>query len=470
MLIFPTVNAHYLDPENLTHATKLSGVEQTDLGTLVRNQEAVDANCCLQEVYQRFQAHELDYCAVLEGERVLGLCSRARVGFLMGHRYGFAIYSKHTVREHLVECPLFVQRGTPIREVLERALGRQGKEFNDDVVLVGPAREFLGIIPVPVLVQLQSTLVAEKFQTQEAMHQQMLTLSRHAGMAEVATGVLHNVGNVLNSVNVSNNLIREKLRKSEIATLVKLGGLLQQHEANLPAFLTADSKGKRIPGFIIQLAGQLQAEHAYLQQEQDQLARNVEHIKEIVAMQQNYARVSGFLEQVSLASLVDDALQINLAGLTRHGVQIVRQYADVPPATVDKHRVLQILVNLVHNAKYALDESGRQDKRLTVGVGMNGEHRLIVTVSDNGVGIPPENLTKIFSHGFTTRKDGHGFGLHSGANAAKEMGGRLSVHSEGVGKGVTFTLDLPLTHQKKSNPGLKHAPHEHAQERSHSDH
>jgi signal transduction histidine kinase len=449
---------------------KPSGIEQTDLGTLARNQESVNADCCLQEVYQRFQAHEQDYCAVLEKGRVLGLCSRARVGFLMGHRYGFAIYSKHTVREHLVERPLFVQRGMPIREVLERALGRQGKEFNDDVILAGPEREFLGIIPVPALVQLQSTLVAEKFQTQEAMHQQMLTLSRHAGMAEVATGVLHNVGNVLNSVNVSNNLIREKLRKSEIATLVKLGRLLQQHEADLAAFLTTDAKGRRIPGFIIQLAGQLEAEHAYLQQEQDQLARNVEHIKEIVAMQQNYARVSGFLEQVSLAGLVDDALQINLAGLSRHGVQVVRHYADVPPATVDKHRVLQILVNLVHNAKYALDESGRQDKRLTVGVGMNGDHRVKITVSDNGVGIPPENLTKIFSHGFTTRKDGHGFGLHSGANAAKEMGGQLSVHSDGVGQGVIFTLDLPLTHQKKSNPGLKHAPHEHSQERPHSDH
>jgi two-component system NtrC family sensor kinase len=114
----------------------------------------------------------------------------------------------------------------------------------------------------------------------------------------------------------------------------------------------------------------------YLQQEQDQLTRNVEHIKEIVAMQQNYARVSGFLEQVSMASLVDDAMQINLAGLTRHGVQVVRQYSDVPPATVDKHKVLQILVNLVHNAKYALDESGRQDKRLTVGIGMNGDTAL----------------------------------------------------------------------------------------------
>ena len=404
----------------------------------------MEADFCLDKVYQLFQAHEQDYCAVLEKGRVLGLCSRAHVGFLMGHRFGFAMYSKQAVREHQVEHPLFVQRGMPIREVLERVLGRQGKEFNDDVVLIGPAQEYIGIISVLTLVQLQSMLVAEKFKTQETMHRQMLTLSHHAGMAEVATSVLHNVGNVLNSVNVSSHLISEKLRESEVATLGKLSRLFKQHETDLPSFLTTDPKGKLVPGFIIQLADHLQAENALLQQEQDQLTRHVGHINEIVAMQQNYARVSGFREQVSITSLMDDAIQINLAGLSRHGVQVIRQYSDVPPATMDKHKALQILVNLVNNAKYALDASGHKDKRLTVGIGMKDGKRLKITVSDNGMGIPPANLTKIFSHGFTTRKGGHGFGLHSGANAAKEMGGQLSVHSEGPGKGATFTLDLPL--------------------------
>jgi PAS domain S-box-containing protein len=285
----------------------------------------------------------------------------------------------------------------------------------------------------------------------DKLNKQLVETSRQAGMAEVATGVLHNVGNILNSVNVSTTLIRERLRSSEVASLVKLGSLLQQHEADLPGFLTTDAKGKLVPRFTIELANHLGAEHQLLQQEQDQLARNIEHIKEIVAMQQNYARVSGFLERVSIANLVDDALQINTAGLSRHGVQVVRQYSEAPPVTADKHKVLQILVNLVHNAKYALDESPRLDKRLTVGIGMNGDNRLKITVSDNGIGIPPENLTRIFSHGFSTRRGGHGFGLHSGANAAKEMGGQLSVHSEGPGKGATFTLELPLAAERMAS-------------------
>ncbi len=286
----------------------------------------------------------------------------------------------------------------------------------------------------------------------ERLNKQLLETSRQAGMAEVATGVLHNVGNVLNSINVSSTLIHDQLRGSEVATLVQVAGLLRQQETNLAAFLTGDPKGKLIPGFLIQLADQLHEEQLLLQQEHDKLGRNIEHIKEIVAMQQNYASVSGILEPVSLAKLADDALQMNTAGLSRHGIQVLRQYAEVPPATADKHKVLQILVNLVHNAKYALDESPALVKQLTVGIGLNGGNRLKVTVRDNGVGIPPENLTRIFSHGFSTRKGGHGFGLHSGANAAREMGGQLTAHSEGPGKGATFILELPLAQPKKTEP------------------
>ncbi len=284
----------------------------------------------------------------------------------------------------------------------------------------------------------------------ENLHKELVIASRQAGMAEVATGVLHNVGNVLNSVNVSATLIRENLRQSEIASVVKLAALLQNHAADLTGFLTADPKGKLVPNFIIQLAKHLKEEHARLQKEHEQLVQNVEHIKQIVAMQQSYARVSGVLENVSIADLVDDALQIHTAGLARHGVQVVRHYSDVPPLVVDKHKALQILVNLVHNAKYALDDSPNSEKLLSASIAMNGDRRVKIVISDNGAGIPPENLTRIFSHGFTTRKGGHGFGLHSGANAAKEMGGSLRAFSDGLGKGATFILELPL-----DNPSTK---------------
>ena len=191
-----------------------------------------------------------------------------------------------------------------------------------------------------------------------------------------------------------------------------------------------------------------------LQEEQEQLTRNVGHVKEVINMQQGYGRASGYLESVAVPALVDDALRLNAVALLRNHIAVFRQYADGPPRLVDKNRVIQILVNLVQNASHALDGSDLEDKRLTVTVSYPAEDRIEVSVGDNGIGIPPENLTRIFSHGFSTREGGHGYGLHSGALAAKEMGGALSVLSDGLGKGALFTLTLPVIRPGSEEGGV----------------
>ena len=278
----------------------------------------------------------------------------------------------------------------------------------------------------------------------DKMHKDLVEASRVAGMAEVATGVLHNVGNVLNSVNVSSLLIADGLKKSKAANLAKVVALLEEGADDLGAFISADPRGRQLPRYLRQLSDHLAAEQAALLKEMDLLRNNVEHIKEIVAMQQSYAKVCGVSEQVKASDLLEDALRMHAGALMRHEVQVIREYdPQVSDVTTEKHKVLQILVNLVHNAKYACDESGRKDKRLTLRLA-NGGDRVRISVTDNGVGIPAENLTRIFNHGYTTRKDGHGFGLHSGALAARELGGRLSAHSDGPGRGATFTLELPI--------------------------
>jgi signal transduction histidine kinase len=269
--------------------------------------------------------------------------------------------------------------------------------------------------------------------------------SRQAGMAEVATGVLHNVGNVLNSVNVSTTLLRDQVRKSETHALLKAAELLKQRNGNPEAFLSSDPRGKLMPEFIIQIAGQLQKEQEHISSELELLAKNVDHIKEIVAMQQSYASAAGVVEKVTPASLVEDALQINAAALTRHAVTVIRQFEDAPPLMVDKHKVLQILINCIRNAKYALDEGAPDEKRIVITIAKTNYDCVMVRVADNGIGIAPENLTRIFSHGFTTRPNGHGFGLHLGALNAREMGGSLSAASDGPGRGATFTLILPMS-------------------------
>jgi len=179
------------------------------------------------------------------------------------------------------------------------------------------------------------------------------------------------------------------------------------------------------------------------------LVRNIEHIKEIVAMQQNYACAAGLSEIHSIPELLEDALRVHASALEEQRTRVVREFASVPEISVDKHRVLQILVNLIGNAKWALSQSSAPERVLTLGVSLNSDNRLHVTVTDNGIGISPETLERLFRHGFTTRSDGHGFGLHSSILAAREMGGNLSASSEGLGHGAVFTLELPLRPQEK---------------------
>ena len=284
-----------------------------------------------------------------------------------------------------------------------------------------------------------------ELENQRIQHE-LLDKSRQAGMAEIATNVLHNVGNVLNSVNVSAALVEENAKKSKLPYLGKAVALLNAHAADLGGFLTSDPKGRHLPDYLGQLARQLDRERQTTITELDLLRQNIEHIKDMVAMQQNYARISGVAETVKLTELVEDALRMDADSLVRRDVEIVREYAAEPVVTLEKHQFLQILVNLIGNAKYACDESGRDDTRVKVQVSQTGD-RVRVAVVDNGTGICAENLSRIFSQGFTTRKGGHGFGLHGGALAAKGMGGSLSVHSDGPGRGATFTLELPCDHQ-----------------------
>jgi C4-dicarboxylate-specific signal transduction histidine kinase len=229
----------------------------------------------------------------------------------------------------------------------------------------------------------------------------------------------------------------------------KLAELIGSQRADLAAFFRDDPRGRKIPDYLDALAEHLRSEHAEIGRELDGLRKNVEHINDIVAMQQSYARLSGVAETVPVVELVEDALRMNAGAMLRHEVEVVRDFQTEAVVTVDKHKVLQILVNLLRNAKYACDESGRGDKQIRLSIAA-GDQRVRIEVRDNGVGIPAENLTKIFSHGFTTRKHGHGFGLHSCALAARELGGSLVAQSDGPGCGALFTLELPYKSEARA--------------------
>lgn len=282
----------------------------------------------------------------------------------------------------------------------------------------------------------------------QSLHQQLVVASRRAGMAEVATSVLHNVGNVLNSVNVSVNVIAKVFQDSRARDVVRISSLLDQHSGNLGAYLTTDAKGQRIPGYLAQLGEQLERENANCLGELSGLRANVDHIKLIVSMQQSNAKSSGWQENLAPGELLEQALSaVNATALERHRIRVVKRYENLSPMLFDKHQVLQILVNFINNAKQAMVDCPTEDRTLTLSVRRErtGEtERLCLAVTDTGIGIAPEVAPKIFSQGFTTRVDGHGFGLHSGVIAARNMGGTVEFASEGLGRGATFSLIIPL--------------------------
>jgi PAS domain S-box-containing protein len=279
----------------------------------------------------------------------------------------------------------------------------------------------------------------------ERVHRELIRASREAGIAEVATGVLHNVKNVITSINISASVIADRLRNSRSENLAKVAQIMKDHSADLGAFLTQDPRGKLVPVYLEQLASELSSERNSLLGELKQFDENLQHVKSIVVMQQTYAKMGGMTERIRPVDLMEDALRINISALTRHGVQVVRTYeANLPEISIEKHKALQILVNFIRNGKHACQTSPVGERKLVLRA-TNGGAFVHLSIIDNGIGIAPEHRGRIFERGFTTKKEGHGFGLHSGMMAARDMGAEIQCQSEGLGKGAAFTLKLPLS-------------------------
>lgn len=355
----------------------------------------------------------------------------------------FDFHSPEKAREFFEDEQQIIETGQPLINKVEKQLLPSGEPIWSSTTKV-PLRDRNGVIVGIVGINRDITALKRAEQKIETINRELREASRQAGMAEVATGVLHNVGNVLNSVNVAAGVLSDRLNHSKANGVSKLSKLLTERQEDLGQFLSADERGRQIPAYLQQLAEHLNTEQADMRKELSELVMNVEHIKEIVATQQSYARVVGVAESVNLPDVMEDAIKIHGGAYERHGIKLIREYDPIPHVTMDKHKVMQILINFLSNAKYACDAGNKDHKTVTVRIKQVGKDRVRLEVEDNGIGIAPENITRIFSQGFTTRKGGHGFGLHSGALAARELGGDISVESDGLGKGANFVLEIPL--------------------------
>ncbi len=269
--------------------------------------------------------------------------------------------------------------------------------------------------------------------------------ARRAGMAEIATGVLHNIGNVLNGVSTPLAFLSEQNASTRAGTLDDVVSLLDENADDLAHFFSEDPKGTQLRDFLAELARRLREERSDARSNLDRLRDNLEHLHSIVDAQQMHAKVGGVERRATAVELCEDALRICGASRPWRPNEVVRDFAQIPPLYIDKHKVLQILVNLLSNAREAMDEGAIDEHRLDISTELLAlPDRLRIRVKDNGNGIEADVLEHIFEHGFTTRAHGHGFGLHSAALAARDLGGSITAQSAGRGAGATFCLEIPI--------------------------
>jgi signal transduction histidine kinase len=297
--------------------------------------------------------------------------------------------------------------------------------------------------------------VAARTRELEQTQAQLVATARRAGKAEIANNVLHNVGNVLNSINVSTSMVRNTIVKSKLEGLARAVALMNEIGREDAAFMGSDARGKTLLAYLNELVVALGSEREHALADLDRLARSVEHITYVVASQQSHAGPSSVVESARPDDLLQEALHLCEETIVRGGVTVSRIDTGVPSVTLDRQRVVQILVNLIRNGVQAMGALPAADRELALRTQLSraaAGDMLRITVRDVGEGIATEDLKRIFSHGFTTRTTGHGFGLHSSALAATEMGGRITAHSDGRGRGASFTLELPVNARPKAPP------------------
>lgn len=285
------------------------------------------------------------------------------------------------------------------------------------------------------------------------LNDKLVSTARFAGMSEVATSILHNVGNILNSVNVSALILKKNISNIHYKKLSVIKTMFDENINHLSEYLLNNPKGKFILPYLDALSKALQEEYEENMKEAISLENNINNIKEIISMQQSLSGISNLSEKISISDLIHNAVKSVL--LEKHKIEIRIEIAPgITDFVTDKSKLFQILTNLLTNAKDSvLFHKPNDFKEIAISVKKTNENYINIKISDNGIGIQKNNLERIFSFGFTTKKTGHGLGLHCSAIYARDLGGTLNAKSNGFGKGAQFVLILPIN--KKQEWGKK---------------
>jgi PAS domain S-box-containing protein len=277
----------------------------------------------------------------------------------------------------------------------------------------------------------------------KALQEELEDAARRADMSEMVTGVLHNVGNLLTSVNTSANIVKNIVENTHVQGLSRANDLLRRNMDNLETFLSKDPKGMKLIRYYLKLEEAMVKDFENLAKNLNRMLGKIGAINDVISAQQDYASSSQQVQPIALREIMEKAFVLQLGSLNKYGIEVEKTYEDVPAVYAQKTKLMQILVNLLKNAKESVLATDGKEKKLQVRIRTKDEY-VTLSIQDNGKGIDKANLAKLFTYGFTTKKNGHGFGLNTCAKYMEEMGGKIWVESDGENKGATFTLGLPI--------------------------
>ena len=289
----------------------------------------------------------------------------------------------------------------------------------------------------------------DTLQELQSTRDELVEKAHKAGMADIATNVLHDVGNILNSVNVSASIISDTVRHSNLQKLHKANNMLRDHLDSLEDFIRHDPKGKALMEYYVKLDHPLMQEYNNLAKQNQRLTEKVNLIVEVIKEQQSHSMAGRIEEEHPIEKVVEDTLKITQHNIQENGIQVIRQYGQTRPITIQKNKMTHILVNIIKNAVESIVMQNSELKQITIN-SWEDHQSTYLTITDTGVGFDENTKAKLFTHGFTNKSEGHGYGLHNCANSIKEMGGTIRAESPGVGQGATFIIQLPLSKDPSS--------------------
>lgn len=279
----------------------------------------------------------------------------------------------------------------------------------------------------------------------ESLNKQLVMSARRAGMADVATSILHNMGNVLNSANVSISVLTDQLTGLSNKKIDEIEAIIHKESLTITNFIKSNDKADTFMEYLLSLNKALVDSCRQMLSETKQLRDHIDHLIEITSMQKLIGNATEMKENIFVPELIEHALKMSKPAFKNNGnIPIKLNMTDNPFIFSDRSKILQILINLICNAYESLLDTHQDNKHIEIDLHQSNNDSIVISVKDNGIGIPCENLIKIFTFGFTTKKSGHGFGLHSCAIAAKELGGELNAYSNGPNMGAKFALTLPV--------------------------